>query len=60
MPRYAKLKIGQIEGMEQKIMRNESGSLSTVRISITRARIGVEVGPCAWTDLLYWVVLVGL
>lgn len=29
-PRFAKLRIGQIEGQEQKIMRNESGSLSTV------------------------------
>jgi hypothetical protein len=30
-PRYVKLQIGQIEGMEQKVMRNESGSISTVR-----------------------------
>jgi hypothetical protein len=29
-PRYAKYKIGQIEGQEQKVMRNESGSISTV------------------------------
>jgi hypothetical protein len=29
-PRYAKYKIGQVEGQEQKVMRNESGSISTV------------------------------
>ena len=32
-PRYAKYKIGQVEGMEQKVMRNESGSLSTVSLA---------------------------